>query len=254
MTSVLVSKTPPKNSGDTPKMKVLLPKEYELPPTPPNSAGKRVTFVEVRKQQPAVSVTHHQLIAPAPSAKNASGIIQVLCQAPNHGENNNSTSSSKEQQQLQPPTTNPVTQRPYISIASKPPTMPMVMSQGQSILSGLAQMEQPISLIITRAPDSNATSKTSPSSSTANSPSTSGGPSTDRQPGKNKVGRPRKSDVQILQAEGEVSDSEMKCLVCKRVFPRIKSLEAHMRIHTGKLTILNIQDYSTCVGWRKPFG
>jgi len=48
-----------------------------------------------------------------------------------------------------------------------------------------------------------------------------------------KIGRPKKSEVQILQAEGEVSSSKMKCLICKRVFPRIKSLEAHMRIHTG---------------------
>lgn len=48
-----------------------------------------------------------------------------------------------------------------------------------------------------------------------------------------KIGRPRKSEVVLLQAEGESSSSEMKCLVCKRVFPRLKSLEAHMRIHTG---------------------
>ena len=48
-----------------------------------------------------------------------------------------------------------------------------------------------------------------------------------------RVGRPRKADVEILKAQGESSTSELKCLVCKRVFPRIKSLEAHMRIHTG---------------------
>ncbi|XP_067950453.1 zinc finger protein 367-like [Watersipora subatra] len=50
----------------------------------------------------------------------------------------------------------------------------------------------------------------------------------------NKIGRPRKSEVEVLKAEGEISTSKMKCLVCKRIFPRVKSLEAHMRIHTGE--------------------
>lgn len=49
-----------------------------------------------------------------------------------------------------------------------------------------------------------------------------------------RIGRPRKAELQHLQDEGEQSESMMKCLVCKRVFPRIKSLEAHMRIHTGE--------------------
>lgn len=52
-----------------------------------------------------------------------------------------------------------------------------------------------------------------------------------------RIGRPKKSDVEILQAQGESSTSQMKCLVCKRVFPRLKSLEAHMRIHTGKFAV-----------------
>lgn len=52
---------------------------------------------------------------------------------------------------------------------------------------------------------------------------------------KNRIGRPKKSDILSLQREGEQSESYLKCLVCKRIFPRIKSLEAHMRIHTGRL-------------------
>lgn len=61
--------------------------------------------------------------------------------------------------------------------------------------------------------------------------------STPEKPAKGKIGRPRKAELQHLQKEGEQSPSEMKCLVCKRVFPRIKSLEAHMRIHTGGMRI-----------------
>mgnify|MGYP001792030813 CR=1 FL=1 len=61
---------------------------------------------------------------------------------------------------------------------------------------------------------------------------------TPERPVKGKIGRPRKAELQNLQKEGEQSPSEMKCLVCKRVFPRIKSLEAHMRIHTGNHRVL----------------
>lgn len=52
-----------------------------------------------------------------------------------------------------------------------------------------------------------------------------------------RIGRPKKADIPSLQQEGAQSESYLKCLVCKRVFPRIKSLEAHMRIHTGRYKI-----------------
>lgn len=59
---------------------------------------------------------------------------------------------------------------------------------------------------------------------------------TNGRPHRMRIGRPRKSQVVMLQSVGACSSSEMKCLVCNRVFPRVKSLEAHMRIHTGEST------------------
>ena len=51
-------------------------------------------------------------------------------------------------------------------------------------------------------------------------------------------GRPRAETIPDLQREGVTfpveSPNGIKCRVCSRVFPREKSLQAHMRTHTGK--------------------
>ncbi|KAK8784720.1 zinc finger protein 367-like [Amblyomma americanum] len=47
-------------------------------------------------------------------------------------------------------------------------------------------------------------------------------------------GRPRLDAITSLIREGSSSPSSIKCKVCNRVFPREKSLQAHMRTHTGE--------------------
>ncbi len=51
-------------------------------------------------------------------------------------------------------------------------------------------------------------------------------------------GRPRAETIPDLQKEGTSLPVEsavgIKCRVCSRVFPREKSLQAHMRTHTGR--------------------
>lgn len=49
-----------------------------------------------------------------------------------------------------------------------------------------------------------------------------------------KRGRPRADLINHLMIEGSSSPSEIKCKVCHRVFPREKSLQAHLRTHTGE--------------------
>ena len=46
-------------------------------------------------------------------------------------------------------------------------------------------------------------------------------------------GRPRADVVNSLIFKGTMSGSSIRCEVCSRVFPREKSLQAHMRTHTG---------------------
>lgn len=48
-----------------------------------------------------------------------------------------------------------------------------------------------------------------------------------------KRGRPRAELITSLIFKGAVSHSGIRCHVCNRVFPREKSLQAHMRTHTG---------------------
>lgn len=55
----------------------------------------------------------------------------------------------------------------------------------------------------------------------------------------NRRGRPRSESLTILMYEGSTSPSAIKCRYCNRVFPREKSLQAHLRIHTGKPLINN---------------
>ena len=47
-------------------------------------------------------------------------------------------------------------------------------------------------------------------------------------------GRPRSDCISNLMVEGATSPNGIKCRICHRVFPRDKSLQAHMRTHTGK--------------------
>jgi hypothetical protein len=47
-------------------------------------------------------------------------------------------------------------------------------------------------------------------------------------------GRPKSEAIQSLMMEGSTSPSAIKCKFCNRVFPRDKSLSAHLRTHTGR--------------------
>ncbi|ROT63164.1 hypothetical protein C7M84_018918 [Penaeus vannamei] len=47
-----------------------------------------------------------------------------------------------------------------------------------------------------------------------------------------KRGRPRADAINTLIIEGAQSPSSIKCPICNRVFPREKSLQAHLRTHT----------------------
>lgn len=47
-------------------------------------------------------------------------------------------------------------------------------------------------------------------------------------------GRPRADALTNLMKQGSTSPSSIKCMYCSRVFPREKSLQAHLRTHTGK--------------------
>lgn len=49
----------------------------------------------------------------------------------------------------------------------------------------------------------------------------------------NKRGRPKAAVIGSLIREGSNSVSDIKCKFCSRVFPREKSLQAHLRTHTG---------------------
>ncbi|XP_002740975.1 zinc finger protein 367 [Saccoglossus kowalevskii] len=57
-------------------------------------------------------------------------------------------------------------------------------------------------------------------------------------------GRPRAEVVANLMKEGRVSCNSIRCNVCNRVFPREKSLQAHMRTHTGERPY--VCDYPNC--------
>ncbi|KAL7297993.1 hypothetical protein TKK_0009003 [Trichogramma kaykai] len=47
-------------------------------------------------------------------------------------------------------------------------------------------------------------------------------------------GRPRADALTHLMMQGSTSPSSIKCAYCNRVFPREKSLQAHLRTHTGE--------------------
>lgn len=58
-------------------------------------------------------------------------------------------------------------------------------------------------------------------------------------------GRPRAELLNALILEGATSPSNIKCTYCNRVFPREKSLQAHLRTHTG--TYVNRVCVCVCV-------
>lgn len=57
----------------------------------------------------------------------------------------------------------------------------------------------------------------------------------------NRRGRPRSEVLSNLMMEGSTSPSNIKCSHCHRVFPREKSLQAHLRTHTGMLYAIALQ-------------
>lgn len=60
----------------------------------------------------------------------------------------------------------------------------------------------------------------------------------------NKRGRPRAEKISSLIFEGALSTNNIRCKICSRVFPREKSLQAHMRTHTGERPY--VCDYPGC--------
>ena len=53
-------------------------------------------------------------------------------------------------------------------------------------------------------------------------------------------GRPRSEDIELLQNVGKRAKSLIQCKFCFREFPREKSLQAHIRVHTGLLFSLSL--------------
>ncbi|XP_017769690.1 PREDICTED: MDS1 and EVI1 complex locus protein EVI1-like [Nicrophorus vespilloides] len=53
-------------------------------------------------------------------------------------------------------------------------------------------------------------------------------------PSETRRGRPRAEELNSLILQGSTSPSSIKCTYCNRVFPREKSLQAHLRTHTGE--------------------
>lgn len=54
-----------------------------------------------------------------------------------------------------------------------------------------------------------------------------------------KRGRPKSELLTSLMMQGSTSPSAIKCKFCNRVFPRDKSLSAHLRTHTGKFSLIS---------------
>ncbi|KAI4481145.1 hypothetical protein M0804_009771 [Polistes exclamans] len=65
-------------------------------------------------------------------------------------------------------------------------------------------------------------------------PSGNTGSKTDSASDNQRRGRPRADVLTQLMKQGSTSPSSIKCSYCNRVFPREKSLQAHLRTHTGE--------------------
>lgn len=61
--------------------------------------------------------------------------------------------------------------------------------------------------------------------------------------GENRRGRPRSEALTTLMIEGSTSPSAIKCGFCNRVFPREKSLQAHLRTHTGMIVYIKSHQF-----------
>ena len=55
-----------------------------------------------------------------------------------------------------------------------------------------------------------------------------------------KRGRPRADIISSLILKGSTSSDSIRCRICSRIFPREKSLQAHLRTHTGKSLSLSL--------------
>ena len=56
-----------------------------------------------------------------------------------------------------------------------------------------------------------------------------------------KRGRPRADQINSLMVKGAQRESSIRCKICRRVFPREKSLQAHMRTHTGEAIMFHLK-------------
>ena len=80
----------------------------------------------------------------------------------------------------------------------------------------------------------------SPAFATKNSPEND-----EKQTNASKRGRPRADVITSLILKGSASKGKIRCDICSRIFPREKSLQAHMRTHTGKsVTMLYVNVHS----------
>ena len=66
-------------------------------------------------------------------------------------------------------------------------------------------------------------------------------------PGGSKRGRPKSELLTTLMIQGSTSPSAIKCKFCNRVFPRDKSLSAHLRTHTGNFILHSSRGYKNLI-------
>lgn len=75
-----------------------------------------------------------------------------------------------------------------------------------------------------------------------------GSPDTPVSTNETRRGRPSAVTLNTLIMQGSTSPSSIKCSYCNRVFPREKSLQAHLRTHTGTVELNPFQYvYVICI-------